>query len=300
VDYVLEEADSADGSWSPFLGTTGLIGGQNVVLLEDEIATKRLRLRTATGFGRIPNPDRERFVWIEPGTFLMGSPEHEQDRWEHEGPQTEVTLTRGFWMGKYEVTQGEYAAVMGDNPSRFNGGAYGIDLTRPVEMVTRIEALSYCLALTDQHREEGRIVDNLAYRLPTEAECEYVWRAGTTTRFSFGDDPDYSELPDYAWYAGNSGGQTHPVGQLLPNPWGLYDLEGNVSEWCSDWYANRYPGGTVIDPQGSSEVTVPVHHGGSWDHPASDCRSAYRDNLQAASGRHPAIGFRLVLAPTDR
>jgi eukaryotic-like serine/threonine-protein kinase len=171
-------------------------------------------------------------VWIPPGTFLIGSPEDEVDRSENEGPQTQVTLTQGFWMGKHEVTQGEYLAVVGSNPSYFNGVQgetdYGTDLNRPVESVSWDDAVAYCAALTARERAAGRAPMSYAYRLPTEAEWEYACRAGTTTRFSYGDDPGYTHLRDYAWYEGNSERQTHPVGQKLPNPWGLYDMHGNV------------------------------------------------------------------------
>jgi len=159
----------------------------------------------------------------------MGSPTNELDRWDGEGPQTAVTISRGFWMGKYEVTQGEYLEVMGSNPSRFTG-----DTNRPVETVTWYDATNYCGQLTQRERAAGRIAANSLYRLPTEAEWDYACRAGTSTRSSFGDDLGYTNLTNYAWYRENRGLTTHPVGQKLPNPWGLYDMHGNVWEWCQD------------------------------------------------------------------
>src|SRR5215510_10182315 len=168
-------------------------------------------------------------VFIPPGTFRMGSPTNDE-----EGPQTAVTISRGFWVGKYEVTQGEYLTVMGTNPSGFKG-----DTNRPVETVSWFNATNYCGKLTQRERAAGRIATNSVYRLPTEAEWEYACRAWTSTRFSYGDDPDYTSLSDYAWYDSNSGGTTHPVGQKLPNPWGLYDMHGNVWKWVADPFDAR-------------------------------------------------------------
>jgi formylglycine-generating enzyme required for sulfatase activity len=145
-----------------------------------------------------------RLVWIPPGMFTMGSPPLEKRREADEGPQTRVTLTRGFWMGRYLVTQGDYQSVMGYNPSHFTG-----DWNRPVERVSWFDATNYCGKLTEQHKTARRILMNYAYRLPTEAEWEYACRAGTTTRFSYGDDPTYEHLTYYAWYSGNSGGLPH-------------------------------------------------------------------------------------------
>ncbi len=229
-------------------------------------------------------------VFIPPGTFMMGTPTNEVDRWDDEGPQTAVTISRGFWMGRYEVTQGEFLAVMGSNPSNFTG-----DSNRPVEQVTWYDATNYCTMLTQRDRAAGRIAMNSVYRLPTEAEWEYACRAWTSPRFSYGDDPGYTNLTDYGWYEGNSGGTTHPVGQKLSNPWGSYDMHGNVWEWCQDWYG-AYPGGIAVDPQGTATVTARVIRGGSWRHSADRCRSAYR-SFSPPDFRGIAIGFRVVLAP---
>jgi formylglycine-generating enzyme required for sulfatase activity len=252
----------------------------------------------------------ENMVWIPAGTFMMGSPETEQDRNENEGPQTQVTLTQGFFMGKYEVTQGEYLAVMGENPSWFNGDRtadggddYGTNLDRPVEQVSWDNAVAYCGALTEQERVANRIPIGYAFRLPTEAEWEYCCRAGTTTRFSYGDDPDFTQLGEYAWYSDNSGDMTHSVGQKLPNQWGLFDMHGNVWEWCQDWSAESLPGGIVLDPQGPDTGPGPnstrVMRGGDWGWwkvDAKYCRSAHRNrHLPEFGGSN--IGFRVVLAP---
>jgi hypothetical protein len=183
----------------------------------------------------IPTPDPVKLAWIAPGTFTMGSPAGEVDRDPDEGPQTLVTLTRGFFMGRYEVTQGEYLAVMGNNPSIFStNNGFAEDPSRPVESVSWDNATAYCAALTQRERLAGRIGTNAVYRLPTEAEWEYACRGWTSTRFSYGDDIGYTNLTNYAWYHDNCGGRTHPVGQKLPNLWGLYDMHGNVWEWCQD------------------------------------------------------------------
>jgi formylglycine-generating enzyme required for sulfatase activity len=237
-------------------------------------------------------------VFIPPGTFRMGSPTNEVGRYDWEGPQTTVTISRGFWMGKYEVTQGEYLAVMGSNPSRFTtDNGYSDDLTRPVETVAWDDATAYCERLTQRERLAGRIGTNSVYRLPREAEWEYACRGWTSTRFSYGDDSGYRKLTNYAWYSGNSGRQTHPVGRKLPNPWGLYDMHGNVGEWCQDWWSNQLPGGTVLDPQwpDTGWWGFRVIRGFYWDGGARYCRSAARPDFGdlGTSG----VGFRIVLAP---
>jgi formylglycine-generating enzyme required for sulfatase activity len=242
-------------------------------------------------------------VFIPPGTFRMGSPTNEVDRYGWEGPQTAVTISRGFWMGKHEVTQGEYLALMGNNPSFFttndvNGNPIPPDLSRPVETVSWNDATNYCATLTQRERSAGRIGTNSVYRLPTEAEWEYACRGWTSTRFSYGDDPGYTNLTDYAWYYDNSGRTTHPVGQKLPNPWGLYDMHGNVWEWCQDW-VDTYPGGIAFDPQGPATGSSRVIRGGGWFYwggNAGDCRSADRGSYDPG-GRRDNFGFRVVLAP---
>jgi len=232
-------------------------------------------------------------VFVRPNSFWMGSPTNELDRNLNEGPQTMVTLNRGFWISKYEVTQGEYLEVMGTNPSDFPG-----DPSRPVSSVSWPDATNYCYMLTERELAAGRIPPGSQYRLPTEAEWECAARAGTSTRFSYGDDPDYTNLSDYAWHFLNGGLTVHPVGQKLPNPWGLYDMTGNVWEWCQDWLGDL-PGGAVTDPQGPAfnPIGWKVIRGGGYDFSEADCRSAKRYFF----GSHPALndsnlGFRVVLA----
>jgi formylglycine-generating enzyme required for sulfatase activity len=232
-------------------------------------------------------------VFIPPDTFIMGSPTNELDRDANEGPQTRVTLSRGYWIGKYEVTQGEYLDVTGSNPSVFPG-----DPSRPVSGVSWPEATNYCWMLTQRELAAGRIPAGSQYRLPTEAEWEYAARAGTSTAFGYGDDSSYASLTNYAWYFLNGGLTVHPVGQKLPNPWGLYDITGNVWEWCMDWLG-PLSGGVVVDPQGppSNSIGWKVIRGGGYDFGPGDCRSARRYFF----GNHPALndsnlGFRAVLA----
>jgi formylglycine-generating enzyme required for sulfatase activity len=284
-------------TWSPVTTVTNETG----TLIFEDVEADQHECRYYRVVEARPN-----MVWIPPGTFLMGSPEDEVDRQEDEGPQTQVTLTQGFYMGKHEVTQGEYLAVMGNNPSWFNGVRpsgegqqdYGTDLTRPVEQVNWDEAVAYCGALTERERAAGHIPMNYAYRLPTEAEWEYTCRAGTTTRFSHGDDPGYTNLTHYAWYAydGNSDEQTHPVGQKLPNPWGLYDMHGSVFEWCQDWWAENLPGGIALDAQGPDVGPAHVLRGGDWGSGGELSRSSFRF-FGYPGGRRYDIGFRVVLAP---
>lgn len=239
-----------------------------------------------------PQTIPENLVFIAPNTFTMGSPNNEVGHQADEGPQTTVTLSHGFWAGKYLVTQGEYLAVTGENPSGFPG-----DLNRPVESVSFFAASNYCAQLTLQDLAAARIPAGTHYRLPTEAEWECAARAGTSTRFYYGDDPALSELSKYAWFGAHNGITTHPVGQKLPNAWGLYDMAGNVWEWCQDWYGT-YPGGTITDPQGpaTNAIGFKVIRGGAWEASEFDCRSASR----WFEGASPfisdfIIGFRVVL-----
>ena len=175
----------------------------------------------------------------------------------------------------YEVTQEQYEKVMGNNPSRFKGSR------NPVEKVRWNDAVAFCRKLSDQ--------EGVEYRLPTEAEWEYACRAGTTTRYSFGDDK--SQLGKYAWFGGNSGGETHPVGQKLPNIWGLYDMHGDVYEWCQDWYGRYERGRVISDPTGPASGKLRVLRGGAFAGRPLYVRSANRgDDLPV----YRAFGFRLA------
>jgi formylglycine-generating enzyme required for sulfatase activity/serine/threonine protein kinase len=207
------------------------------------------------------------------GKFVMG-----------EGSDAhEVSLTKPFYIGVYEVTQEQYQRVMGTNPSFFEGAS------NPVEDVSWEDAVRFCRKLSElpEEKNAGRV-----YRLPTEAEWEYACRGGTTTEFSFGDDR--SKLGEYAWVDKNSGRATHPVGKKKPNAWGLYDMHGNVWEWCSDWYGD-YPKGAVTDPVGPVNGSLRVRRGGSWFLDAAICVSALR-NGGTPVYRLDTIGFRLALS----
>ena len=197
------------------------------------------------------------------------------------GNAHQVTLTKSFEIGVYEVTQKQYEKVMGGNPSRFKGAQ------NPVENVSWDDAVDFCRKLSAL---PGEKIAGYVYRLPTEAEWEYACRAGTTTKYSFGDSD--SPLGDYAWYDKNSGKTTHPVGQKHPNAWGLYDMHGNVWEWCQDCHAD-YPSGSVADPTGRSSSSVRGYRGGSWDFSAGNCRSANRFRI-SPSFRFNFLGFRVV------
>ena len=228
-------------------------------------------------------------VLIQSGTFTMGSPSTELDRFSDEGPQTTVAFTRPIFMGVHPVTQGEYQSVTGVNPSFFTGNS-----SRPVEQVSWTDATNYCAMLTHRELTASRIQPGWKFRLPTEAEWEYACRAGTTNRFYYGDDLTYASLPIHAWFADNSGGQTMPVGQKPANPWGLFDMGGNVWEWCDDWYG-PYPGGSVTDPRSTDPNSgIRVLRGGSWNDEARACRSAYR-GADLPDSSFSFYGFRVVL-----
>jgi formylglycine-generating enzyme required for sulfatase activity len=225
-------------------------------------------------------------VSIAAGLFTMGSPNAEPGHQPDEAPQRPVTISQSFAMGKYEVSLAEYQAVVGSIPS----GA-GTDLSGPVTLISWDDATNFCAMLTARDRQSGYISSGSFYRLPTEAEWEYTARAGTTTGYTFGNDS--SNLVQYAWFNLNSGGATHPVGQKLANPWGLYDMSGNSWEWCSDWYG-PYPAIPSTDPQGPATGTAKVVRGGSLFSFADLCRSARRVSVSSA-GRYSDLGFRIVL-----
>lgn len=290
--YALEYLSnlSPPNRWQSLLSQTNWGLTNNPQIFTDSSASGARQRFYRVGPPASPPPPS--LVWINPGTFLMGSPTNEADRFIDEGPQTRVTLTYGFWMSQYETTQIEYQAIMGTNPSDFIG-----DANRPVETVSWNNATNYCARLTDHERLAGRLPLGYAYRLPTEAEWEYAARAGTTTRFSYGDDPGYTNLGAYAWYGTNSSNQTHPVGQKQPNPWGLFDMYGNVEEWCLDW-PDGYPGGSVTNTTtGPSLVGFRLTRGGFYRARGGQCRSASRLSGPEAGDVLNIFGFRVVLAP---
>jgi formylglycine-generating enzyme required for sulfatase activity len=269
-------------------------------------------------------PVRQRMRWIPPGKFVMGSPEGKDYGQGNEGPQHEVIITHGYWMFDTPCTQGLWKVLMGDNPSSFP------DPERPVEQVSWELAVEFAKNLNERLAKDGpsnakRLIDGwerLLFRLPTEAEWEYACRAGTTGDTYVGDlnlksnDETKSEILDsIAWYGGNSGhaydleksvemswlkdlqaeekrGGTRKVAQKTPNPWGLYDMLGNVWEWCQNWYG-EYPVERVVDPTGPTGGTTRVIRGGSWSAPARGLRSACRGG-RGPGGRDDYLGFRLL------
>ena len=239
-------------------------------------------------------------VWCPPGEFIMGSPAGEEGR-GYDEVQHQVTLTKGFWLGKYPVTQRQWETVMGNNPSRFKvGEMLGLFVQEktehPVENVSWDDCQAFCGKLNEKlaAREDARpgvAAGERAsprageFRLPTEAEWEYACRAGTVGPFA-------GDLDDMGWYASNSGKTTHPVGQKRANAWGLCDMHGNVWEWCEDWYGN-YPSGSVTDPVGAASGSYRVARGGRWSGYASHCRSAIRVHYHP-DYRIGYIGLRVV------
>jgi len=227
---------------------------------------------------------RQAFRWIPPGKFSMGSPEHEPERWNDEN-QHEVVLTRGFWLADTACTQALWQAVMGSNPSGFRGEE------RPVENVSWQDAVAFIDKLNGQRPE-------LALRLPTEAEWEYACRAGTATPFSFGETITTDQVNfngNFPYANGQKGRyrrETVPVRDLPANDWGLYQMHGNVWEWCRDWYGAD-PSGPVVDPTGPESGQKRVLRGGSWFYYGRLVRSAAR-YMYDPSARDDLIGFRLA------
>ncbi len=253
------------------------------------------------GFGDAVGVVSMELVWIPPGTFTMGSPANENGRPRKDGqpeedgqireedPQHQVTISRGFWMGKYPVTQAQYQPLMGENPSFFRD----VGADEPVDSVTRYKAKEFCGKLQDLLAGDPR---GLTVRLPTEAEWEYACRAGTTTALYNGKELTTTRgrcrnLDEIAWYDGNSRISTKPVGQKQPNAWGLYDMLGNVMEWCEHGRRN-YTSSAQTDPVGPGSSSV--LRGGSWDSDARSCRSATR--IYSYSGYvYDDSGFRVVV-----
>jgi formylglycine-generating enzyme required for sulfatase activity len=229
-------------------------------------------------------------VPIPPGSFPMGDA-----LISRAAPVHTVTITHTFWIGKYEVTQAEYQALVNSNPSTFQGPAYPNSANRPVELVTWNEAMAYCAALNVLESAAGRVPLGYQYRLPTEAEWEYCCRAGTTTEYNTGTSLDC--LQANCNHCVGVAGETSVVGSYLPNAWGLYDMHGNVWEWCLDsWDSTpNYPATAVTDPY----VTTGQYRawrGGSWLSTPGSCRSANRVWLLPTQNDN-SIGFRVVLAP---
>ena len=271
----VESAASLSGPWTMWTNVT--VGAEGTVLVDLSPGSAARFYRAVAEHGPVGPTG---FVWIVPGTFVMGSPLSEADRDSDEAQHT-VTLTQGFWLSDHETTQAEYQLVMGSNPSNWKGESL------LVEQVSWDEAVTYCQKLTERERAAGRITAQQAYRLPTEAEWEYAARAGKT-------GARHGELDAIAWWSGNSGNQTRPVKQKAPNAWGLHDMIGNVWEWCSDWRGD-YATGSVTDPTGRNSGSYRVYRGGSWGFDARAARSAGRGGLDPGS-RGDFLGFRPALS----
>lgn len=289
MDANIERSDYADGPW--VVWTNVVVNADGTVLVDLEPGSS-IRFYRATTF---PNPAVP-MVWVEPGSFSMGSPSNETGR-SAEEVLHQVTLTKGFYIGETEVTQGQYLEVVGSNPSHFTGNP-----NMPVEQVNWFEATNYCRLLTVRERTARRLPNNWEYRLPTEAEWEYACRAGSSAPFGIGNGYDLSSFEanfngNYPYGAGAVGPHLQrnvPVASYEPNDWGIYDMHGNVFELCSDWYG-AYPSGAVTDPAGPVSGSYRVGRGGGWNGDAKGCRSAYRLWFHLDLKRDD-IGFRVVLA----
>jgi formylglycine-generating enzyme required for sulfatase activity len=226
---------------------------------------------------------RMRLNWVPSGWFVMGSPESEEGRIVKMEAQVEVTITKGFWMGKFEVTQDEYKKILGINPSRhIQGGG-----DAPVDQVSWDDAINFCIKLTEQEKGKGNLPNGWRYDLPTEAQWEYACRAGTETPFC--GEP----LDEYAWYSDeNNRFRTQPVGTKKPNAWGLHDMHGNLREWCRDWFVSELASGA--DPSGPPTGEGKVYRGGFFNHPKTHCRAASRSGI-APNHNDDTFGFRVVL-----
>ncbi len=219
------------------------------------------------------------FILIPAGEFNLGSPPEEKERFDSESPVHKVKINTSFYLGKSAVTQKQWKKIMGDNLSHFKGE------DRPVEMVTWKEVQEFVAKMNEMEGTDK-------YRLPSEAEWEYACRAGAQTSYFFGEDK--SKLKEYAWYAGNSGSKTHPIGQKKPNPWGLYDMHGNIWEWVQDEWHEDYNGSPSNgNAWEEGNILDRVSRGGSWYCNTELCRSACRFRRKPDS-RFGNLGFRML------
>lgn len=292
----LEAVPHSGYSFTNWSGDLSGSANPATVVIDADKSVRASFILTAQASDTVANSIGMNLVYVPAGSFLMGSAapatqlaqeyDEGQARFVDEIPQHSVRISQGFWMGQTEVTQGQYQAVLNDQP--WSGQTYvQVDANNPAVYVSWDEAMAFCRKLSQQ---EGR-----SYRLPTEAEWEYACRAGTATRFSFGDSD--LVLHDYAWFNDNADkvGQdyAHGVGQKKPNPWGLQDMHGNVFEWCLDYYDEKfYANSPDVDPVGPPSGISHAVRGGSWDNAQSYLRSAYRSDYPVARGL--LVGFRVV------
>jgi formylglycine-generating enzyme required for sulfatase activity len=263
---------SISGAWK---STPRRSAGQfaNLASLTDNVEEEK-SFRNSTG---------GQMVWIPPGNFRMG--DMEGDGEANEKPVHDVRISAGYWLGETAVTQAQWEDVMGKNQSYFKGA----DL--PVENVSWDDAVAFCTKLSAREHDSGRLPWRIEYRLPTEAQWEYACRAGTTVDYA-------NALPATAWSDTNSDGRTHEVAKKQANAWGLYDMHGNVGQWCADWYAG-YRAGLDVDPTGPWEGLQRVARGGSWDLGSRSCRSATRFAI-APDSASSHVGFRLAAVVSRR
>ena len=287
VDQLQSENEKLQAAFAENRRLTMAQAGAQTELEDAQTRIRDLQVdvEKAAAFGRSLN-----LVKIPAGVFVMGSPSSEVGRNADE-VQHRVRISRDFFLGKYEVTQRQWELVMGTNPSRFNGG------DRPVELVSSDDAMAFCRNLNE--KTVGSRPSGYVFCLPTEAQWEYACRADTRSALNSGKalttkDVGCPNLDALAWYGGNSGGETHAVGLKPPNQAGLYDMHGNVWEWCSDWYG-AYPSGSVTDPRGADAGRYRVFRGGSWRNYARHCRAALRPWY--TPGIRYNLGFRLCLSP---
>jgi len=295
------------GWWAGFLLTVGLAGCQGDAARNAPPKSDDLPPAPADAFvGSKGGDEREvagiKLCWCPPGKFTMGSPADEPERRPDES-QVEVTLTRGFWMGKYEVTQGQWKRVVGKLPGELTAeGGDGDDF--PLGNVNYPEAEAFCLKLTERGRKSGDLPDGWEFRLPTEAQWEYACRAGTTAATAFGDrlgrkQANFGGKPYNGGEDGPPLNRAAKVGSYPANAWGLHDMHGNVYEWCRDWYHQTLPGGA--DPDLSSAKGARnrdgtfsrVRRGGAWCDDGQPCRSARRLRYEEER-RSDHIGFRVA------
>jgi formylglycine-generating enzyme required for sulfatase activity len=223
-------------------------------------------------------------ILLPAGEFIMGGDWDAEQADENELPKHAVVFEAQFYMGKYTVTQSQWQAIMGDDPSEFKGADH------PVETISHEDANAFIKRLNEKENTH-------TYRLPTEAEWEYAARAGFQSTYCFGTD--LGRLKEFAWFQTNSGGATHPVGKLSPNDWGLHDMHGNVHEWCADWYRrDYYAASPTKHPVGPPQGVARVLRGGDWSSEAWYCRCAIR-SLSSPQRRSPRVGFRVVKDLTE-
>jgi formylglycine-generating enzyme required for sulfatase activity len=233
----------------------------------------------------VPDLDMQ-MIWVPPGKFVMGSPKSEPGHRLDEEELHQVIISRGFWIGQFEVSQAQFETILGENPSTFK------DPLMPVHKVNWEEAMEFCEALTDREKSVNRMPDKWGFNLPTEAQWEYACRADTTTVFHFGNEAE--ELSQYGWFVDNSDGSPKTIGTKKPNAWGIHDLHGNMGEWCFDWYGKAYPVDGSVDPITKKASAFKVFRGGTYTDISDRCRAAYRNRITPDT-RNPWIGFRVVL-----